>query len=208
MSSLTAENPDSATVQAALDYCRCDTLVLGCGNELFGDDGFGPAVARQLRCRADLPASVVALDVGTSVRQVLFNIVLSPLRPRKIVVVDAVDKGRAPGDVWTMEARDLPEVKRDDFSMHQLPTSNLLRELNDLCGVQVTCVVGQVTPLPAEVRPGLSAPLRRAVGRAVEMILESCQPVAGSASPCVACFAEQGSRRPAGASVVEEQSNG
>jgi coenzyme F420 hydrogenase subunit delta len=153
------------------DYCRCDTLVLGCGNELFGDDGFGPAVARRL-CRApDLPRSMVSLDAGTSVRQVLFNVVLSNVRPRRIVVVDAVDMGREPGDLWTVRADELPEVKCDDFSMHQLPTSNLLRELNDLAGVQVTCVVGQVAGVPSEVKPGLSAPVQLAVEQAAEMIL-------------------------------------
>jgi len=159
-------------VDATPDYCACETLVLGCGNELFGDDGFGPAVARRLRHSPALPTSLLALDVGTSVREVLFNIVLSPVRPRRVVVVDAVDMGRLPGEVWAIEARDLPEIKRDDFSMHQLPTSNLLRELSELGGVSVTCVVGQVDGLPSEVRPGLSQPVERAVGRAVELILQ------------------------------------
>jgi len=167
-----ALNHDSETT---LDYCLCDTLVLGCGNELFGDDGFGPAVARNLRCRRDLPKTVIAMDVGTAVRQVLFNVVLSPVRPRRIVVADAVDMGREPGDVWTIGADELPEVKCDDFSMHQLPTSNLLRELNDLCAVMVVCVVGQVTGVPPEVKPGLSAPVQLAVERAAEMILQGCR---------------------------------
>ncbi len=154
------------------DYCACETLVLGCGNELFGDDGFGPAVARRLRERPALPPTVLPLDVGTSVREVLFNVVLSPVKPRRIVVVDAVDMGRAPGEVWTIEARDLPEIKRDDFSMHQLPTSNLLRELSELGGVAVKCVVGQVGMLPREVEPGLSPPMRQAVDHAAQLIIE------------------------------------
>ncbi len=104
------------------------------------------------------------MDVGTSVRQVLFNVVLSPAKPRRIVVVDAVDMGRTPGEVWQIEAADLPMIKCDDFSMHQLPTSNLLRELNDLAGVDVTCVVAQVSGLPPEVRPGLSAPMQAGRG--------------------------------------------
>ena len=183
MNSRIADNPRPAAAEAAPDYCRCDTLVLGCGNELFGDDGFGPAVARRLGRGTRLPPSAVALDVGTSVRQVLFNVVLSPLRPRRIVVVDAVDKGRRPGEVWTMKARDLPAVKCDDFSMHQLPTSNLLRELDELGGVEVTCVVAQVSPLPSEVRPGLSESLRVAVPRAAEMILEFCRPGAKACGP-------------------------
>jgi coenzyme F420 hydrogenase subunit delta len=158
----------------APDYCRCETLVLGCGNVLFGDDGFGPAVAGQLRRRPDLPPSMVVLEAGTSARQLLFDLVLSPVRPRRIIVVDAVDMGREPGEVWTIEAGELPQVKCDDFSMHQLPTSNLLRELNDLAGVQVRCVVAQVTELPAEVSPGLSRPMREAVQRAGRRILQGC----------------------------------
>jgi len=155
------------------DYCVCHTLVLGCGNELFGDDGFGPAVARRLRDSHDLPRDTCALDVGTSVRQVLFDVLLAPVRPRRIVVVDAVDLGRTPGAVWSIEAGELPEVKLDDFSMHQMPTSNLLRELAELASVEVTCVVGQVSAFPREVRPGLSAPVRCAVDRAVEIVLSA-----------------------------------
>ncbi len=171
MHSPIAEKERLSAEDAAPGYCTCDTLVLGCGNELFGDDGFGPAVARGLGRRPDLPPSVLALDVGTSVRQVLFNVVLSAVRPRQIVVVDAVDMGRRPGEVWQIEACELPEIKCDDFSMHQLPTSNLLRELHQLGGADVTCIVGQVSGIPPEVRPGLSPPLQRAVATAVEMIM-------------------------------------
>jgi coenzyme F420 hydrogenase subunit delta len=165
--------------EVTLDYCRCETLVLGCGNVLFGDDGFGPAVANQLRRRPDLPESVVVLDVGTGVRRVLFNVVLSPVRPRRIIVVDAVDMGREPGVVWTIEAKELPGVKCDDFSMHQLPTSNLLRELNELAGVEVQCVVVQVAGLPPEVKPGLSRPVQQAVQRAEQRILQGCSVARG-----------------------------
>jgi len=175
MCSPTAEKPLSPAPDATPDYCTCDTLVLGCGNELFGDDGFGPAVARRLQSRPERPPSMVALDVGTSVRQVLFNVVLSPVKPRRIVVVDAVDMGRTPGDVWRIEAAELPAIKCDDFSMHQLPTSNLLRELSELGGVDVTCVVAQVSGIPPEVKAGLSAPVQRAVEEAAAGILEACR---------------------------------
>lgn len=158
--------------QAAPEYCVCQTLVLGCGNELFGDDGFGPAVARRLREMSDAPPGLCALDVGTSVRQVLFDVLLGPVRPPRVVVVDAVDLGRQPGDVWSIEASELPEVKLDDFSMHQLPTSNMLRELSELAGVAVTCVVGQVSAFPPEVQPGLSGPVRSAVDRAAQIVLD------------------------------------
>jgi coenzyme F420 hydrogenase subunit delta len=165
------------------DHCTCETLVLGCGNPLFGDDGFGPAVARWLCGEPGLPPGVCPLDVGTSARQVLFDVLLGPTRPQRVVVVDAVDMGREPGEVWAIEARDLPDVKMDDFSMHQIPTSNLLRELHELAGVDVTCVVGQVSDIPPEVRPGLSAPMRRAVDRAVPLVLGLCRRPSAEARP-------------------------
>jgi len=167
--------PCDRTDEALPEHCVCETLVVGCGNDLFGDDGFGPAVARRLCEMPDAPRGVCAIDVGTSVREVLFDVLLGPVRPRRILVVDAVDLGREPGDVWSMEASELPEIKLDDFSMHQLPTSNMLRELDDLAGVEVTCVVGQVSAFPREVQPGLSAPVRRAVDRAAEMVLTVCR---------------------------------
>jgi hydrogenase maturation protease len=43
-------------------------LVLGVGNVLFGDDGFGPAVANALADQCVLPADVLVADVGTSGR--------------------------------------------------------------------------------------------------------------------------------------------
>jgi coenzyme F420 hydrogenase subunit delta len=157
----------------APDYCRCETLVLGCGNELFGDDGFGCVVARLLSRSTELPEWVLAMDVGTSARKVLFDVVLSEVRPRRVVVVDAVDMGREPGEVWNIAAEELPEVKCDDFSMHQLPTSNLLRELHGLAGIEVSCVVAQVAGIPREVAPGLSAPMRKAVERAARIIIQA-----------------------------------
>jgi coenzyme F420 hydrogenase subunit delta len=162
--------------RAIPEHCACETLVLGCGNELFGDDGFGPAVARRLQEAPGLPDGVCVLDVGSAARQVLFDVLLGPVRPRRIVVVDAVDLGRSAGEVWSMDASELPEVKLDDFSMHQVPTSNLLRELSVLAGVHVTCVVGQVSGFPQEVRPGMSAAMRRAVDRAVAAVLSLCGP--------------------------------
>ena len=54
--------------------------------------------------------------------------------------------------------------------MHQLPTSNLLRELEEQCGVEVRVLACQTAPLPEEVRPGLSEPVRRALPQAAERV--------------------------------------
>lgn len=152
------------------DFCRKATLVLGCGNTLFGDDGFGCALVNYFERHGGAPESVCLLEAGTGVRQLLFTLCLSPQRPKRILVLDAADVGRSPGDLLELDPADIPPVKLDDFSMHQLPTSNLLRELQEHCGVEVRVLVCQPGLLPGEVRPGLSAEVRAALPRAARWV--------------------------------------
>jgi coenzyme F420 hydrogenase subunit delta len=153
------------------DICRKDILVLGCGNVLFGDDGFGPSVARYFQQNFEIPSNVCVIDAGLTVRKILFDIILSDERPRKIIIVDAVDIGRAPGEVFDLDIDEIPEKKIDDFSMHQLPTSNLLRELRNICGVNVKIISAQIQQIPDEVSPGLSTVLRDSIPAACKRIL-------------------------------------
>ncbi len=152
------------------DFCQKPTLILGCGNILFGDDGFGCAVVEYLESYAPVPDDVCLADVGTGVRKLLFTLCLSPARPRRVLVVDAFDVGRAPGELFEIDPADIPSIKMDDFSMHQLPTSNLLRELQQGCGVEVRVLGCQTAPLPDQVSPGLSEAVRLAVPQAAERI--------------------------------------
>lgn len=155
------------------------TLICGCGNTLLGDDGFGPAVVERLNSvyAHRLPADAAALDVGTSIRELLFDMILSPVKPRRLIIVDAVDQpGRRPGEIFELRVEDIPAVKVHDFSLHQFPTVNLLQELTEHTGVEVHLVAVQIEEIPPEVRPGLSPPVAQAVERACEAVLDLCQP--------------------------------
>jgi coenzyme F420 hydrogenase subunit delta len=148
-------------------------LIFGCGNVLMGDDGFGPAVIKRLRQHHDLPDFAHAEDVGTSVRDILFNITLLEKRPEHIIVIDAVDKpGRSPGEVFEIPVDAIPEQKIVDYSFHQFPTSNLLKELQDACGLKVTVVAAQTGAKLEQVEPGLSTPMRAAVREAAQRVAD------------------------------------
>ncbi len=153
------------------DFCRKPTLILGCGNILFGDDGFGCAVVDHIEKHAEVPPHVCLLDAGTGVRHLLFTLCLSPVRPTRLLILDAVDANRAPGELFEIRPSEIPTVKLDDFSMHQLPTSNMLLQLEEQCGIEVRVLACQTASLPEEVRPGLSEPVRRAVPGAAEWIV-------------------------------------
>jgi len=158
------------TDDALPDFCRKPVLIIGCGNLLFGDDGFGCALVDCLQTEFEPPDGVCLADAGTGVRKLLFTLCLSPVRPRRILILDAVDAGREPGEWFEIDPSAIPAVKLDDFSMHQMPTSNLLRELGELAGVEVRLLVCQTGPLPKEISPGLSRPVQRAIAPAAEWI--------------------------------------
>ena len=158
------------THDALPDFCRKPVLIIGCGNLLFGDDGFGCALTEHLETYFETPDHVCLADAGTGVRKLLFTLCLSPVRPRRILILDAVDAGREPGEWFELDPAEIPAVKLDDFSMHQIPTSNLLRELGEQSGIEVRLLVCQTGPLPKEICPGLSGPVRRAIEPAAEWI--------------------------------------
>ena len=157
-----------------LDVISRDVLVLGCGNILFGDDGFGPCVAEYLKNWVELPKNVSVINAGTSVRGILFDLILSPQRPKKIIVIDAVDTKRKPGEVFNLNIDEFPLNKIDDFTLHEMPTSNLLKELKEFCNVDVVVVAAQVEQIPEAVSPGLSNVLMESVAVAADEVLKSC----------------------------------
>lgn len=151
-------------------------VVAGCGNILLGDDGFGPAVAEQLRC-AGLPGSVRVIDAGTSIRELLLDYLLLPeLRPRLLIVVDAGGPRERPGKVWQGGPEDLPVHKIHDVSLHQFPTVNLLQELKDETGIEVVLFLAAPAALPDRIAPGLSPSMRDAVVEARARIIRLIDP--------------------------------
>lgn len=155
------------------EYCTKPVVIFGCGNILLGDDGFGPAVAEKLHASGAVPPWAEVIDAGTSVREFLFDIALSEQRPELIVVIDAVDVGRPPGDVFEIPLDDIPIVKVSEYSLHQAPTSNLLRELRDRCDVDVVVITCQIGQIPDEVKMGLSPAVEDAVVHATQLVEKS-----------------------------------
>lgn len=75
-------------------------LVAGVGNLLRGDDGFGPAVTQLL---GHLPAGADVVETGIGGIALLQEIMAGC---DGLVLIDAVDRGAAPGTVFVLE----PEV--------------------------------------------------------------------------------------------------
>ena len=70
-------------------------VILGLGNILYGDEGFGVLLAQRLYAHWDFPENVEVVDGGTQ-GQTLLTFVE---RADKLLVLDAVDFGLEPGEL-------------------------------------------------------------------------------------------------------------
>lgn len=154
------------------EYAAKRVLILGVGNVLFGDDGFGPAAAEYLQKNCKVPNDVYVMDVGTGAGDILFNVALSSKKPKKIIILDSVNMKRKPGEVFQLSLDELPADRMSDFSMHFFPSPNALKELRDQMGVQVVIVACQAGKMPDSVSPGLSEAVQKTLPKAAEMVLE------------------------------------
>lgn len=149
---------------------RC--LVFGCGNPLFGDDGFGEQAIMHLLAHYTLPADVAVLDVGTAIRDLLFDMLLSPQKPEKIIIIDAMSVvGGVPGQLYTIPVDEIHPAKISDFSLHQFPTTNMLKEIQEGTDIRIHILVVHPETLPSQVRPGLSPAVAAAVPGMCERIM-------------------------------------
>ncbi len=123
-------------------------VVYGCGNVLKGDDGLGPTVANLLN-EQGLPEGAAALDIGTSIKQVLFDLIVLDPKPERIIIVDATTQdGKAPGEFWEITVDELHPKRIMDFSSHLFPSVNLLKRISDETSVNVKILAVQTAYIP------------------------------------------------------------
>jgi hydrogenase maturation protease len=102
---------------------RTPALVMGIGNLLWADEGFGVRSLEALHQRYQTPAGVELLDGGTQ-GLYLLNAVANAER---LLVFDAIDYGRAPGTLQVVRDEEVPRfhgVRK--MSLHQTSFQEVL----------------------------------------------------------------------------------
>jgi hydrogenase maturation protease len=162
-------------------------LVVGFGNVLNGDDGFGVAVLQRLARHPDLPPGVTLLEVGIGGMS-LIHVLQDGYDA--LLLVDAVDRGGAPGTTYLLEP-DVPDLatlpfeQRQDFlaDMHlATPARALLlaRALDVL--PRTVYMLGCQPAVYEDLALGLSAPVAQAVEAGVERLITELRRL--TAAPC------------------------
>lgn len=138
-------------------------LVAGFGNVLRGDDGFGVEVVRRLHREGAVPDGTVCLEVGTG-GVALAQELMTPCD--RLVIVDAMTRGGAPGSVYVLRVDSLDTARSID--MHMAVPARVL-ELAKAMGTLprevylVGCEPGVVDELTLE----LSGPVQDAIAPAL-----------------------------------------
>lgn len=97
--------------------------VLGIGNILVGDDGFGPRVLEDLQTR-EIPENVELIDAGVGGMSILSWIEDAD----KIIIIDSVQTGNEPvGTVYRFTDKEMPPSNMFMLSLHDL---NLVDTIN------------------------------------------------------------------------------
>lgn len=91
-------------------------LVLGIGNLLWADEGFGVRAVEEFDRRYDCGDGVTVMDGGTQGMYLLPHI----QDCRALIIFDAIDYGLAPGTVRLIEDKDVPTfMSAKKMSLHQ-----------------------------------------------------------------------------------------
>jgi hydrogenase maturation protease len=144
-------------------------LVLGIGNLLWADEGFGVRAVEALNRDYEFPSNVKLLDGGTQGLYLIEHVAAADI----LVVFDAVDYGLAPGALKLVENSDVPSfLGAKKMSLHQtgfqevLATAELLGKSPKhllLIGVQPAELEDYGGSLRAEVKAQIPAAISAAL---------------------------------------------
>lgn len=145
-------------------------IILGLGNILYGDEGFGVLLAQRLYAQWDFPDNVEVVDGGTQ-GQTLLTFVE---RADRLLVLDAVDFGLEPGELLLRD--NVPAyLTAQKIGPHQ----NSFSEVMGLAALRGTapahCALIGVQPAAMTLAAPLSPPVNESFEAAQVMALDILQ---------------------------------
>jgi hydrogenase maturation protease len=101
---------------------RREALVVGIGNVLWADEGFGVRAVEALHAAFAFPPSVTLMDGGTLGLNLLEDVSSS----RRVLVFDAVDYALPPGTLKVLRDAEVPAWGKGKLSPHQTGFNDVL----------------------------------------------------------------------------------
>ena len=160
------------------DYLNKEVLILGCGNVLFGDDGFGYTVVNELnKIKEKNPIlnsnKIEIIDAGTGASHFILSLIDENTPIKKIIIIDAIDYGLKAGELKKLYPKDLPNIDKYQVDAHDMPLAGMLNELNEKYKIDIVVIGCQIKNMTApDICLELSKEVKEAVKKALNMVLE------------------------------------
>lgn len=144
-----------------------EVLVLGLGNAVMSDDGFGSRVIRHLSEHYLFDDNLLLLDGGTLGLDLL---------PRfegvaRLLIVDALNMDVRPGTVFRLSGEEVPRAFAAKMSVHQMGLQDLLAVAELQGHLPAEMVLWGVQAGSMEMGLELTRPVSRAIDRVVDGIV-------------------------------------
>jgi hydrogenase maturation protease len=143
-----------------------EVSVLGIGNVLWADEGFGVRAVEALHEAWQMPAGVRLLDGGTQGMPLLERIETS----HAVLVLDAIDFALEPGTLRVLRDREVPNWAGTKMSLHQQSFQDLLAiaDLHERFPARLT-VIGVQPQTMNDFGGSLTPPVRARLAQTVEL---------------------------------------
>ena len=146
-------------------------LVLGLGNSIMTDDGFGVKVVNTLSSRYHFQGKIRLIDGGTLGLDLLPHLE----DVESLLIIDALDMRDKPGQLFRIEGEDVPRAFASKLSVHQMGLQDLLAVAELQGHVPTKLVVWGVQPECIEMGTDLTSTVESAVEPVVQKVLNELQ---------------------------------
>ena len=143
-------------------------LVLGLGNSIMRDDGFGVKVVNTLSSRYHFQGPVKLLDGGTLGLDLLPHLE----EVERLLIIDALDLRAEPGTLSRITGEDVPRAFASKLSVHQMGLQDLLAVAELQGHIPKELVVWGVQPASIEMGTELTPLIEEAVPVVLTRVLD------------------------------------
>ena len=145
-----------------------EVTILGVGNIILRDEGFGVRVAEYLAAHYDFPDNVQVVDGGT----LGIELTQYVTGTQKLLVIDSINGGAEPGTVFRFAGDEVMEHFQDKLSAHEIGIQDVLAllQVTGKAIPEVVVIGAQPYDLEAgvELSPGMQALLPQIVDQALQ----------------------------------------
>jgi len=144
-----------------------NVLILGVGNLLMTDDGFGVHVINELR-KYPFPPNVNLIEAGIVSHQLLPEFHAADF----LIFIDAVEAGDTPGSIFRFRPEDMRFMTNIKASLHDMSLMDVLN-MTELTGHRPETIIIAVQPKDVKtVCMELNDEIKAVIPRVIELVLD------------------------------------